>query len=73
MEWRRQISRTVFFVLVGLLFGGALLIFALETAVRRWRDDRAAATEPPADALEAAYRARRKATPLGTRQVTQCP
>ena len=63
MEWVEKMFKATFLVLFGLLFGGVFMLLALETAIRRWRDDRAAASERPATDLEAAYRERPKTQP----------
>ena len=58
MELIERGGRIVFKVLFGVLFGGVFLMLALETAIRRFRDDRRIAGLPPATDLEAIYRNR---------------
>lgn len=63
MEWVEKGFKSAFLVLFGVLFSGVFVLLALETAIRRWRDDRLAAQEPPASDVEAAYRERPKTQP----------
>lgn len=63
MEWFEKAIKFGFVVLFGILFSGVFLMLALETVIRRWRDDRRAAEEPPLSDLEAAYRERPKTQP----------
>jgi hypothetical protein len=58
-----KVTRGTFVVLFGVLFSGVFVLLALETALRRWRDDRRAELEPPESDLEAAYRRRPKTRP----------
>ena len=58
MEWIERGGRMLFKLLFGILFSGVFLMLALETAVRRLREDRRIATEPPVTDLEAIYRNR---------------
>ncbi len=61
MESIERGGRILFKVLFGILFGGVFLMLALETAIRRFREDRRVATLPPATDLEAIYRNRARA------------
>ena len=68
MVWFEKLARLVFLGLFGVLFSGVFFLLALETSIRRWRDDRLARRRPPMSALEAAYRARPKTRPtVGTK------
>ena len=40
MEWFERGFRVLFLVLFGILFSGVFAMLALETAIRRRRDDR---------------------------------
>ena len=65
MEWFERGLQIAFQVLLGVVLVGVFAMLALEAAFRRWRDDRLAAREPPATALEAAYRERTRAPRRG--------
>jgi hypothetical protein len=68
MELVEKVLRGTFLLLFGLLFAGVFASLALETAIRRWRQDRLAAEEPAESDLEAAYRARPKTQPTVERR-----
>lgn len=69
MEWIEKGARILFMTLFGVLFSGVFVLLALETSIRRWRDDRRARQVPPATPLEAAYRTRPKTRPTVGRAV----
>ena len=66
MEWLERGFRLVFMVLFGVMFSGVFMLLALETTIRRWRDDRRAGREAPVSELEAGYRERSKAAARGS-------
>jgi len=68
MEPIEKALKYTFVVLFGVLFSGVFVLLALETAIRRSREDRMAALEPPDSEIEAAYRARPKTRPTTERR-----
>ncbi len=68
MPWVEKGFKGAFLVLFAVLFSGVFVLLAMETALRRRRDDRLAAGEPAASDVEAAYRLRPKTRPTVERR-----